>query len=196
MYNGIEQGNPASSQLFSLLLTLMVKKIEQSLTGISFHGKYFKVMIYIDEIGFLVKDEKEVIKIINIINEYGISSEVKLNLSKTKVMPLHANAKMIYSTVEQPDAHLTILGIELYPTIKDTMKYNENRLVCNIVFHLTKFQNCFDLLISRVRFVNCYILSKWTYYLYLQLFTMSQLTYAQISKYIGYFIWRKYSVVQ
>lgn len=72
------------------------------------------------------------------------------------------------------------------------MKINEQRLTEQLVRELTKYQNCLKLFISRVHFINSYILSKWIYYL--QLFPISDKTHALINKFTGYLISREHTL--
>lgn len=59
-----------------------------------------------------------------------------------------------------------------------------------MVHDLTRHQNCFELLISRTRFLNCYIFSKWTYHM--QIFPIAGKTIANTNKFTGYFVWRNH----
>lgn len=73
------------------------------------------------------------------------------------------------------------------------MKQNELIFVGQLAHELIQYQNCFGLLISRKRFVNCYVLRKWTYYL--QLFLISNKTNSKINKFLSYFLWIRHTLL-
>ena len=121
---GIRQGDPASGYLFNLAVSILTEQIKSSskLTGIKVGHNEIKVSQYADDkILFLDGSERYITGSIYELQKFGKQSGLKINIEKTKCMPIgtlsknHVSEKYNAMFVKE----LTILGIRIDGEAKD-----------------------------------------------------------------------------
>ena len=85
---GVRQGCPLSPYLFILAAEVLATKIrqEKSIKGINIFGNEFKISQFADDTSALCDSLSSVKNLIEIVDEFGKSSGLKLNTSKTKAI--------------------------------------------------------------------------------------------------------------
>jgi hypothetical protein len=188
MQRGLSQGCPLSSVLFSLALTPLMFTLSQRLSGITLHTHTLNVLSYIDDITYIIQDPSEVCSTFNLLHKFGNISQIKLNCAKSKILCFSDTLRVEYGKVCPIVDHISILGIQWFPTIQQTVKNNGDLLIRRAVAIMTKYKYLFHTLSHRIYFLNTYIFSA--LYYFLQILPFSSAQYALLNKYVGYTIWQ------
>ena len=87
---GIRQGCPISALLFILVAEIIAINIRSNehIQGIKINEEIFKIVQLADDTTLFVKDLKSVANAIEMFNEFGKYSGLRLNLEKTVIIPL------------------------------------------------------------------------------------------------------------
>jgi hypothetical protein len=188
MLRGLSQGCPLSSLLFSLALTPLMYRLQSNLNGILINNQPLSVVSYIDDITYVLQNYSEVQKVLEILQNFGHISEIKLNLTKSKIMSFHPTytdpSKSLCPIVD----NIKILGIYWFPTLKETIAYNGDILVRKSIALMQKYKFLFSTLSHRVYFINAYVYSP--LYYFLQILPLLPRQTALLNKFVGYCLWQ------
>lgn len=88
MERGVRQGCPISPMLFILAVEVMARSARQDSTikGVEINGKKIIIKQYADDTTFFLRDQYDMERILNKINEFSLFSGLTLNENKTKAM--------------------------------------------------------------------------------------------------------------
>ena len=86
----IRQGCPISALLFLLVVEMLANKIrsDPNIKGVEINNEIFKLAMMADDITLINKDQQSIISALKIFSEFEKCSGLKLNLSKTEIIPI------------------------------------------------------------------------------------------------------------
>ena len=169
---GIRQGCPLSALLFLLASEILAVKIrnDQNLglnINIDNEEKYIQISQLADDTTLFLKDEKAVIKGLNIVEEFGDVSGLKLNIKKTEGLWLGRgrNRNDTLGNIKWSNNNIKALGIYFGYNKHELEEQNWLEKIENIKKCL-KIWNCRDLsLQGRVLIIKTMALAKVVYLL-------------------------------
>ncbi len=156
---GVKQGGPLSPRLFSLYVEGIIALVEH--TGLGFRiGSYLvNIMLYADDIILVTEYMHQMQRLLNIVEEFGESLEIKFNPNKTNYMQINSHIrKRGLNDLLDKNIELNMYNDKL--TRVEEMKYLGNILTSDLknsahlnnriqiaTFNMYKFKDCdFDLL--------------------------------------------------
>jgi len=114
---GIKQGGPLSPRLFAIYFERIVEIIDESGLGIEVDNLTINILLYADDIVLLANNPADMQRMINLIETFGNSVEIKFNPTKTNYMVINGHLKqhqhLLNTTIKMND-----LNIEMVSTMK------------------------------------------------------------------------------
>ncbi len=90
MSNGVKQGSVISPRFFTLYVDELIQTLEKSGYGCKLSAKYYGILVYADDIYFLLSPSFYGLqKMLNICNMFGEDNGLHLNAKKTKCIAFH-----------------------------------------------------------------------------------------------------------
>ncbi len=143
------QGDCLSPYLFILAIEPLIRAIKSSEAIAGFPdptGKKFKVSVYADDMTGFVNNEEELCTLLNIMEDFGKFSGLKLNVDKTEVLPIGMATPRTFSRRHLQDIkvveHLKITGI--YFGCKARVKATEGLNFDSMINKMTKTFNSWN----------------------------------------------------
>lgn len=106
---GVRQGDTLSPKLFTLGLENVFKKLNWTGMGINIDGKELTHLRYADDIVLIAKDETELTKMLEQLNEKSTQIGLKININKTKIMtnaPMPIHIAINGADIENVDSYI------------------------------------------------------------------------------------------
>ena len=111
------QGDCLSPYLFILALEPLIQliKTDRAIEGFSPNNQTIKVSVYADDMTGFIRDERELVAFIGLIEHYGESSGLKLNVDKTEALHVSPNPKQSFQKEKLRNIkfvrHIKVTGI-------------------------------------------------------------------------------------
>ena len=184
----IRQGCPLSLYFFVIALAPLVYLVQNSIAGLPVVEPPLRISAYADDVIVFLSSYDDYITMMKCITEFEISSGAHLNPRKTQLFVVEGIPAFDMITNILRTERIKILGIYFLRTFTDTIRYNFD-LVINKIRHMNLLQNSRSLcLVSRVKFVNTYVLSKLWYVA--NVLPLSLLKGKQIQSLCLWFVWK------
>ena len=185
---GLQQGCPASSLIFCLVVEILAVKIRamSGIKGIKISGQEMKISQYIDDTTLFISDEDSANTALSVIQEFGTFSGLKLNLNKSQFMWLGA-----CKTFRQPICHrpcseqVKTLGIHFSASQKCD---NVGPAISKMDITLKEWMQRHLTHKGRITAVNSLVISKFIYPMAAT--SICETTLNEIQSKIMKFIWR------
>ena len=137
----IRQGCPISALLFLLVVEMLANKIrnDPNINGLEINNEIFKLAMMADDITLINRDQQSIINSIQIFTNFEKCSGLKLNLSKTEIIPIgnQVNKKvtlpMHLEKITVKHGPFKALGIWFSPENLDTQNLNLTERLKGIV---------------------------------------------------------------
>ena len=166
MKRGIRQGDPASGYLFNMVVEPLANQITRSsiIRGITMPpGEEIRLSQYADDlIIFLDNQPGAIDDAIQEIQTFSVASGLKLNIEKTKCLPIGANTEPI-----QPNSNgiecvdeLRILGITFNRNNKDITATNVTKKLPSIEKEILQWKRRHLTIIGKITVIKAMLLSK------------------------------------
>jgi hypothetical protein len=114
---GVKQGGPLSPRLFAIYIEKIVEIIDESGLGIEIGNLTINILLYADDIVLLAKNPADMQHMINLVETFGNSLEVKFNPTKTNYMVINGHLKQ-HQYLLNNALKMNDLGIEMVSTMK------------------------------------------------------------------------------
>lgn len=194
---GIRQGCCASPYLFLLVAELLSLKLRNSnkISGIYCARKNIQlntVLQYADDTSLLLKDEHELESSLEIIEEFGTLSGLKLNRHKSVVLPIggYVRNEIDLNNVRwlKPNDHIKVLGIYFSAEMEaSNIDLNWKTKLQNMHSTINNWKKRKISLYGKVILCKTFILSKINYML--QSLSLPDSVLAEIDRIMFKFIW-------
>ena len=194
MTNGVRQGCPISPQLFILAVEILAAKIIQdsNIKGLKPNNEISSIKIsqYADDTTFFLRDEQDLTKVLNTLNEFSIFSFLKLNLSKSFAMSTNRSAAEREEGPVKFLDEIKILGI-YFSNSKSAaeIETNWNPKIDTVTRLLSKWSNRDLSIIGKIHLVKTFGLSQFIFLM--QSIELPRHVLDTINRIFFRFIWRK-----
>lgn len=163
MTTSVRQGCPMSMILFAIAIEPLLLALTQQLQGLHINGNKIVCNAYADDVGFIVTNEDEITKALNIVHIFELASGAKLNKMKSGIMNIGSGICMENQGQLPKVPKLKCLGIDFRSNIQHTIAVNYKNVLTNIrasvqANSLRKLNE-----LQKATLVNVYIISKLNY---------------------------------
>jgi exonuclease III len=189
---GMRQGCPLSPILFVIVIELLNIYISQSkkLQGVKMHKTSHIISQFADDTSFYLINKKGMLdRLFTLLQTFGRMSGLKLNVSKTEILPMGTTSKKDLPTNYQGlvKEEVKSLGVIITTTLENTVKKNF-KLGKEKLEDALKFWNKKKLsLTGKINMLKSQIISKLTYYMSI-LPDPGKCYWSEINKYLFTFI--------
>uniref|UniRef100_A0A803K2X3 Reverse transcriptase domain-containing protein n=1 Tax=Xenopus tropicalis TaxID=8364 RepID=A0A803K2X3_XENTR len=193
--NGTRQGCPLSPLLYALSIEPLAAAIrcDPNITGITINSMQFKIALFADDV--LLTLTNPIISLPNLhtlLENYGLISGYKINLSKTEALPLHipdlSALKQTFNYNWKTDA-LSYLGTQITADYQQLFDFNFKPLIHHTRATLLKWSTQSISWFGRIAAVKMSILPKFLYLFETLPVKIRPKTLNKIQKTIHKFIW-------
>ena len=163
---GVAQGDSPSGLLFILALEPLLWKLALDL-GVAHpvfeNGSHVNDRSYADDVTILVNgDPENIVNVKTILDNFGILSDLIINVEKTQVLPINVTpdfAENIAETGFSIVKNLTILGLDISENF-DLEETNFNKLIVKIRGMLLFWAKFKLSIVGRINIAKTYLLSQ------------------------------------
>ena len=166
---GVRQGCPLSALLFLFVVEILATKIRQDkeIHGIKVKNqtkqREIKITQMADDMQVYVTKVKSLSRVLNLIDEYGKFSGLRLNRSKTEGLKLGNWKDMSFEYISWPGKPIKALGIYFGHCTIETNKLNWDPLIEKIEILLNLWKKRKLSVFGKITILKCLALSKVSY---------------------------------
>lgn len=184
----VRQGCPLSMTLFVIAVDPLLRRLSERLQGINIYGNTVKCIAYADDVGVVVNNTRELNAVKTAVVEFEHVSGSKLNVQKTKLMPLGPGFPLDEVDNYERTDNLKLLGIRMYSCPLKTTATAWKDILAMTRACLRQNYGRIQNLLERVNFVNTKILSKIWYIG--QILPVNDTIAARVMAAVGWYLWR------
>jgi exonuclease III len=128
---GVKQGGPLSPRLFSLYLEDLEEMVDNTGIGIGIGNLHINLLLYADDIILITNNKRQMQQLLNLVENFGRSREIKFNPDKTNFICVNGNLNIKNSLYLNDLEHIKMDGeiIEEVHQIKYLGSYISNNLL-------------------------------------------------------------------
>jgi hypothetical protein len=107
---GVKQGGPLSPRLFSLYLEDLEEMVDNTGIGIGIGNLHINLLLYADDIILITNNKRQMQQLLNLVENFGRSREIKFNPDKTNFICVNGNLNIKNSLYLNDLEHIKMDG--------------------------------------------------------------------------------------
>ena len=159
---GVRQGDGVSALLFIIALQPLMNAIkrDERFQGIKIGDNSLKIELLADDTTVYVKNENDIIVVLEILEEFKKVSGLSINQDKSKILWLGKTPLKLKIGILETVSIVKCLGIEFSNSPQETVDINYRRLVARVDNLCEKYKKFHYDYYKKVYVLNTYILSQ------------------------------------